>query len=87
LLYTTYENCTYCKPSEGYYREVLAKIGCAPSECLMVGNDVTDDMVPASAVGMQVFLLTDYLINKNGADIGVYKNGGYDELLAYIASL
>ncbi|MBR3862184.1 MAG: HAD family hydrolase, partial [Clostridia bacterium] len=54
LLYTTYENCTYCKPSEGYYREVLAKIGCAPSECLMVGNDVTDDMVPASAVGMQV---------------------------------
>ncbi len=87
LLYTTYENCTYCKPSEGYYREVLAKIGCAPSECLMVGNDVTDDMLPASAVGMQVFLLTDYLINKNGADIAVYKNGGYDELLAYIASL
>ena len=87
LLYTTYENCTYCKPSEGYYREVVKKIGCDPSECLMVGNDVTDDMVPASAVGMQVFLLTDYLINKNGADIGAYKNGGYDELLAYIASL
>ncbi|MBR2464473.1 MAG: HAD hydrolase-like protein [Clostridia bacterium] len=87
LFYTTYENCTYCKPSEGYYREVVKKIGCDPSECLMVGNDVTDDMVPASAVGMQVFLLTDYLINKNGADIGVYKNGGYDELLAYIASL
>ena len=87
LLYTTYENSTYCKPSEGYYREVVKKIGCDPSECLMVGNDVTDDMVPASAVGMQVFLLTDYLINKNGADISVYPNGGYDELLAYIASL
>lgn len=87
LLYTTYENSTYCKPSEGYYREVVKKIGCDPSECLMVGNDVTDDMVPASAVGMQVFLLTDYLINKNGADISVYQHGGYDELLAYIASL
>ncbi|MBE6603923.1 MAG: HAD family hydrolase [Ruminococcaceae bacterium] len=87
LLYTTYENCTYCKPSEGYYREVLAKIGCAPSECLMVGNDVTDDMVPASAVGMQVFLLTDYLINKNGADISAYRHGNYDDLLCFIQSL
>lgn len=87
LLYTTYENCTYCKPSEGYYREVAAKIGCAPEECLMVGNDVTDDMIPARAVGMDVFLLTDHLINKNGADISAYKNGGYDELLAYISSL
>lgn len=87
LFYTNYENCTYCKPSEGYYREVIAKIGCAPEECLMVGNDVTDDMIPATAVGMQTFLLTDYLINKNGADISAYKNGGYDELLAYVASL
>lgn len=87
LFYTTYENSTYCKPSEGYYREVLEKIGCAPEECLMVGNDVTDDMIPAAAVGMDTFLLTDYLINKNGADISAYKNGGYDELLAYVASL
>ncbi len=86
-LYTTYENCTYCKPSEGYYREVLAKIGCAPEECLMVGNDVTDDMVPATAVGMQTFLLTDYLINKNGADINAYRHGNYDDLLCFIQSL
>lgn len=87
VLYTTYENSTYCKPSEGYYREVLAKIGCEPHECLMVGNDVTDDMEPARAVGMQVFLLTDYLINKNGADVNAYPNGGYDDLLRLIEVL
>ena len=87
VLYTTYENSTYCKPSEGYYREVAAKIGCAPEECLMVGNDVTDDMEPAAAVGMQVFLLTDYLINKNNADIMQYPNGGYDDLLHLIEAL
>lgn len=29
----------------------------------MVGNDVTEDMV-AQSIGMQVFLLTDCLINK-----------------------
>lgn len=87
VLYTTYENSTYCKPSEGYYREVLARIGCESHECLMVGNDVTDDMEPAEAVGMQVFLLTDYLINKNSADIAVYPNGSFDDLLRLIEAL
>ena len=53
----------------------------------MVGNDVTDDMEPATEVGMQVFLLTDYLINKNGADISVYPHGNYDDLLAYVKAL
>ena len=86
-LYTTYENSNYCKPNPDYYREVLQKIGCAPEECLMVGNDVTDDMIPATEVGMQVFLLTEFLINKIDADISVYPNGGYDELLSHIKNL
>ena len=86
-LYTTYENCSFCKPSTGYYRELLQKLALAPEECLMVGNDVTDDMEPATEVGMQVFLLTDYLINKNGSDISVYPHGNYDDLLAYVKAL
>ena len=86
-LYTTYENCTYCKPNPNYYREVLGRIGYAPEKCLMVGNDVTDDMIPAREVGMQVFLLTHYIINKIDADISVYPHGGYDELIAYIEKL
>ena len=86
-LVTSYENCTYCKPSTGYYREVAAKAGYAPEECLMVGNDVTDDMIPATEAGMQTFLLTDYLINKIDADINAYHHGSYDDLLAFIRSL
>lgn len=86
-LYTTYENSSFCKPNVDYYREVLAKIGLLPEECLMVGNDVTDDMEPACALGMQVFLLTDYLINKNGADIAKYPHGNYDDLLYFIEAL
>lgn len=86
-LVTSYENCTTCKPNPAYYREVAAKLGLAPEECLMVGNDVTDDMIPAAEVGMQVFLLTDFLINKIDADISAYPNGGYDELLNLINSL
>ena len=63
LLYTTYENSHYCKPNPKYYQEILQKVGFRPEECLMVGNDVQEDMV-AGQLGMKVFLLTDCLINK-----------------------
>lgn len=62
-LYTTYENSTYCKPNLSYYRELLQKLEANPRECLMVGNDMEEDMV-AGELGMETFLLTDCLINR-----------------------
>lgn len=70
-LVTTYENSRYCKPNPDYYSEILKALGLRAEECLMVGNDVCDDMV-AQNLGMNVFLLTDCLINKNGSDICSY---------------
>lgn len=52
----------------------------------MVGNDVSEDMV-AEQLGMQVFLLTDCLINKNGEDISRYPHGGFEELIATLSAL
>lgn len=52
----------------------------------MVGNDVREDMV-AQQLGMQVFLLTDCIINKAGADISAYPHGGFDALAQYLKSL
>lgn len=85
-LITTYENSRFCKPNPDYYREILGKIALDGSECLMVGNDVGEDMV-AGALGMKTFLLTDCLINKAGEDIEKYPHGGFPELLHYIRSL
>ena len=84
--YTTYENIGFCKPNPDYYREVLRRTGLEAGECLMVGNDVGEDMI-ASVTGMKVFLLTDCLINKSGGDIDIYPHGGFDELDRYIAEL
>ncbi len=61
-LYTTYENSTFCKPAPNYYFEVADKLGVKPEECLMVGNDVEEDMDAASEAGMAVRLLPDCLI-------------------------
>ena len=55
-------------------------------ECLMVGNDVTEDMV-AKTLGMKVFLLTDCLINKNGKNIDDYPNGSFEQLTDFIKNL
>lgn len=84
---STYENCCHCKPNPDYYRDIIAECELDPVECLMVGNDVNEDMVAASAVGMSVFLLTDCIINKENADISVYPHGGFDELHSYIDAL
>lgn len=82
-IYTTYENSSYCKPNPQYYLEILEKIGCKPEECIMIGNDVSEDMV-AQQLGMKVFLLTDCLINKEEKDISVYPNGSFEELKAFL---
>lgn len=49
--YTTYENIGYCKPNPDYYREILRYLGCRAEDCLMVGNDVEEDMMAAQAAG------------------------------------
>ena len=83
---TTYENAHYCKPNLQYYRQILEQLHLQPEECLMVGNDVDEDMV-ARQLGMQVFLLTDCLINKTGEDISSYPNGGFPELAYFLHTL
>ena len=81
---TTYEDCHWCKPSLGYYREVLDRLGLTAGECLMVGNDVGEDMV-ARELGMEVFLLADCLIDREGKGVDAYPHGGFPELMAFWA--
>ena len=80
-LYTTYENIGFCKPNLDYYREILRRMELDAADCLMVGNDVDEDMV-AGQLGMKVFLLTDHLINKSGTDINAFPHGSFDDLRA-----
>ena len=82
--HTTYENSCHCKPNPEYYKDILERIGCKPEECLMVGNDVDEDMV-AATIGMKVFLLTDCLENKGNKDYSVYPHGSFEELQDYVS--
>lgn len=83
---TSYENSCYCKPNPLYYKEIAEKIGVKPSECLMVGNDTTEDAA-AKLIGTDFFLLTNCLLNKERKDISKYPRGSFLQLLDYIENL
>lgn len=83
---TTYENSHYAKPNPKYYEEILSQANLKPEECLMVGNDVKEDMV-AATLGMKVFLLTNDLIDHGMEDLSMYPQGNFQALYQYIDSL
>lgn len=82
-LYTTYENIGYCKPNLDYYSEILRRLDCRAEECLMVGNDVDEDMV-AAELGMEVFLITDCMLNRRNKEVSQYNRGGFSELQRFL---
>jgi len=83
--YTTYENSKYCKPNPKYYEEIMQKLDLKPDECIMIGNDFGEDIIPSEKLGIQGFLLKDCLIYKGNQDISAYPQGGFEELKKYLA--
>lgn len=85
-LVTTYENSTSCKPNLSYYQEIMNKFSVTPEECVMIGNDATEDMI-SNELGIKVFLLKDCLINSKNVDISKYPQGSFEELEIFIKNL
>jgi FMN phosphatase YigB (HAD superfamily) len=63
-LVTSYEVMHFCKPHPEYYLEIADKIKVKPEDCLMVGNDMGEDL-PAGLVGMKTFLVEDMIITSD----------------------
>ncbi len=57
-LVTSYEIMHATKAHPAYYREILARLGRQPGECLMVGDDWERDIAPAASVGIPVYWIT-----------------------------
>ena len=83
---TTYETIGFCKPNPDYYREIFRRLELTPGQCLMVGNNVGEDMI-AGTLGADVFLVTPCLINSEGKDISPYPKGTLTDLKAYLEKL
>ncbi|MDD2619815.1 MAG: HAD family hydrolase [Syntrophomonadaceae bacterium] len=81
-LITSYEVMHFCKPHTEYYQEIAEQIGVDPHKCLMVGNDVGEDL-SASGIGMKTFLVEDMLIDK-GHGIKPDWRGNLGELFKFM---
>jgi putative hydrolase of the HAD superfamily len=58
VLVTHMENMRYVKPHAGYYLSICKKIAEKPANCIMVGNDLTNDMA-AGGAGLITYHTTD----------------------------
>ncbi len=59
---TDYESCAFCKPNPAYFSELLDALMANPEDCLMIGNNTAEDILPAQKIGLETFLVTDCLI-------------------------
>ncbi len=64
LFVTALEDMHFCKPNIQYYQEIVEYLGLDPERCVMIGNDVQEDMV-AGKLGMKTVLVEDYCIDRN----------------------
>lgn len=85
-LITSYENMHATKPNPQYYKEIVEKINIAPERCLMVGNDVEEDLI-AKTIGMQTFLVEDYMLNRRNLPIVTDYQGNLKFLLNFVKKL
>ncbi len=77
-----------CKPEPQYYEEVLEQRGLKAEDCLLIGDDTKMDL-PATRVGIRVFIVGEYKqltnLNHKGAKADAWR-GNYKQLKKMLES-
>jgi len=85
-LITDYASDSFTKPNPKYYLSICERVGVEPSECLMIGNDVLEDMMGASQAGLSCYLVTDDVIESDKFEWDG-PSGSFAEMIEYISKL
>lgn len=83
---TSYENNHYCKPQLHFYSEVLDIVGKKPEQCMMVGNDVQEDLI-AQKLGIKTFLVKNHMIHRTRETVESTYEGNYEDLYSFVMDL
>ena len=83
---THYSNSSFSKPNPKYYLDLCKKLDVEPKECLMIGNDERQDIFAASSVGMNCYLVTDYLYTYPECKVNCEK-GSFEDLIEKLKTL
>ncbi|MCF8563890.1 HAD family hydrolase [Alicyclobacillus tolerans] len=85
-LVTSMEHMHYCKPSPKYFLEILDLVDSQPFESIMIGNDAQEDGV-AGKLGMQTFLVKDFLIDRGLGHVDFSHEGTLADVLTFVQDL
>lgn len=77
---TVNEESHFCKPNPNYYQEIVDILEVDPKSCVMIGNDLQEDMV-AQKIGMKTYLVTDCLLDRGEPSYKPDEQGTLSELL------
>ncbi len=83
---TSFEKNTACKPQLKLYEEVLRELDLSVEECMMVGNDIEEDMVVAK-MGMDHYLITNHVMQEDVIPDFVKRSGDYADFLNFVKEL
>lgn len=83
---STFEKSHYCKPQLKYYEEILQDINKSAVECLMVGNDVQEDLV-VQKLGIKTYLITDNMLHRTEEEIVTDYKGTYEDFYEFVKTL
>ncbi len=83
---TTAVSSSWSKPNPLYFQEILDRFDVLPEEALMIGNDVREDMRPCKELGVDTFLVTNYMITHD-LPYDEFRRGSYVDLVAFLEAL
>lgn len=83
---TTYENSKTTKPRQTYFAENLAAMGLRGEDVLVVGNNTMEDLSFLD-LGADAYLVTDWLLDPVGFDLGTVRHGSFAEFADWACGL
>ncbi len=86
IFISSLEKMHYCKPHLEFYEEVLDIIQRCPQHCMMVGNDIEEDMI-AKNLGMKTYLIKDHIIGTITEDLIIDYKGNYEDFYEFVRTL
>ncbi len=84
---TNYDNSTFCKPNPKYFTEILGKRGKTADECIVIGNHIKEDVIPANLLGITSFWVTDYPENPDNTDVSSLNKGSIKQAEEFLLDL
>ena len=65
----------------------MEKTGKTADECIVVGNSVKEDIMPAKSLGLATFWVTDYPENPDNTDTSTFDKGSIKQAEEFLLNL